>query len=77
MPWVYEEMVTKVVAFIEKEGNVTPAQARDLLGTTRLYTLPLLNHLDGRKITRRERDGRVLTKAYSGRMTIEGKGEQK
>jgi len=42
---------------------MTASQARDLLGTTRKYILPLLEHLDERRITRRIGDERVLATA--------------
>jgi selenocysteine-specific elongation factor len=36
------------------------AEARDVLGATRKYILPLLEHMDTLKITRRLGDQRVL-----------------
>ena len=38
---------------------MTAAEARDVLGTTRKYILPLLEHMDERRITRRVGDERV------------------
>ena len=57
---VYEEMVARIVGWVEREGSITPSQARDLCHTTRRYIMPLLAHLDELKITRRVGDGRVL-----------------
>jgi selenocysteine-specific elongation factor len=49
-----------VIDFIRAHGDMTPAQARDLLGTTRKYMIPLLEYLDNNHITRRHGEGRVL-----------------
>lgn len=56
----YEEMVGWVVGRIGTEGSVTVAQFRDRFGTSRKYALALLEHLDARRVTRREGDARVL-----------------
>ena len=39
---------------------MTAAEARDVLGATRKYILPLLEHMDAQRITRRVGDMRVL-----------------
>ncbi len=56
----YEEAVAKLVAYLRVHGEMTAAEARDVLGTTRKYILPLLEHMDERHITRRMGDIRVL-----------------
>lgn len=56
----YDDMVSKVVDYIKEKGQVTVAEARDILGTSRKYALALLEHMDERKITRRTGDVRVL-----------------
>jgi selenocysteine-specific elongation factor len=56
----YDEAVSKIVAYLREHETLTAAEARDLLGTTRKYVLPLLEHLDERRITRRLGDQRVL-----------------
>lgn len=56
----YEEMVARIRAFIQEEGSITVAQARDLFGSSRKYMLALLEHLDARRVTRRVGDARVL-----------------
>ncbi|HEY0756191.1 MAG TPA: selenocysteine-specific translation elongation factor [Ktedonobacteraceae bacterium] len=56
----YDEMVERVIAYLREHKTMTAAEARDLLGTTRKYVLPLLEHLDERRITRRLGDQRVL-----------------
>jgi selenocysteine-specific elongation factor len=61
----YEEAVAKLVAYLRVHGEMTAAEARDILGTTRKYILPLLEHMDERHITRRTGDIRVLGTALS------------
>lgn len=61
----YEEAVAKLVAYLREHGRMTAAEARDVLGTTRKYILPLLEHMDERRITRRAGDERVLGPAAS------------
>ncbi|CAN0469019.1 unnamed protein product, partial [Phaeothamnion confervicola] len=41
-------------------GSFTPAQARDALGTTRKFLIPLLEHYDAVGFTQRDGDQRVL-----------------
>jgi selenocysteine-specific elongation factor len=55
----YEEAVERIITYLREHGTMTAAEARDLLGTTRKYVLPLLEHLDERRITRRLGDQRV------------------
>jgi len=56
----YEEALVKLLAYLREHGKITAAEARDVLGTTRKYVLPLLEHMDERHITRRAGDERVL-----------------
>ncbi|RME89772.1 MAG: selenocysteine-specific translation elongation factor [Anaerolineae bacterium] len=56
----YEHMVGQVRAYIQKEGKITVAQARDLFQTSRRYVLALLEHLDAIGVTVREGDFRRL-----------------
>ena len=56
----YEEAIAKLVQYLREHGTMTVAEARDVLGATRKYILPLLEHLDTLKITRRLGDERVL-----------------
>jgi selenocysteine-specific elongation factor len=56
----YEEAVGKILAYIREHGRITVAEARNALGTTRKYALPLLEHMDERKMTRRLGDERFL-----------------
>jgi len=56
----YEEAVAKLVAYLQEHHKMTAAEARDVLGTTRKYILPLLEHMDERRITHRVGDERRL-----------------
>ena len=52
--------VAAIVDYLRTHETITAAQARDLLGGTRKYILPLLEYMDAQKITRRRGDERVL-----------------
>jgi selenocysteine-specific elongation factor len=56
----YDEAIKRLLAHIRERGQVTVAEARDMLGATRKYILPLLEHMDERRLTRRVGDERVL-----------------
>ena len=56
----YEEMVRKITSHIKAHGKVTLAEVRDLFHTSRKYAQAFLEYLDGKKITRRVGDERVL-----------------
>jgi selenocysteine-specific elongation factor len=56
----YNEMVERVTSHLKATGKVTLAEVRDMFKTSRKYALALLEHLDGKKITRRVSDERVL-----------------
>jgi selenocysteine-specific elongation factor len=50
----------RIGVFIAEHGGMTPAQFRDLLGTSRKFAVPLLEWFDARGITVRSGDVRVL-----------------
>jgi selenocysteine-specific elongation factor len=60
LPQTYAEMVAWAREQIGATGSLTVAQFRDRFGSSRKYALALLEHLDERKITRRDGDVRVL-----------------
>jgi selenocysteine-specific elongation factor len=60
LPQTYTEMIDWVRAQIGASGSVTVAEFRDRFGSSRKYALALLEHLDERKVTRRQGDARVL-----------------
>jgi selenocysteine-specific elongation factor len=63
----YAEAIAKLVEYLRNHERMTASEARDILGTTRKYILPLLEHMDALHITRRVGDERVLgtTPLYS------------
>jgi selenocysteine-specific elongation factor len=60
---VLGEIEERVVAHIMQHGEITVAVLRDQLGSSRKFTLALLEYFDLRHITRRVGDKRVLTRA--------------
>ena len=56
----YRELTDKIVAHLEDKGSITVADARTMFDTSRKYILPLLEHLDQQRVTRRVGDERVL-----------------
>jgi selenocysteine-specific elongation factor len=58
----YEDMVSKVRAFIAEKGQMTVADARDLFDSSRKYMLALMEHLDATGVTMRDGDYRKLRK---------------
>lgn len=49
----YDRMLSLLKGFFTKKAQMTVAEFRDLLGTTRKYAIPFLEHLDSNKITLR------------------------
>ncbi len=56
----YETMVTKVKSALTQKGQLTLAEIRDLLGTTRKYVQALLERLDAIGVTVRDGEARRL-----------------
>jgi len=56
----YDEAARMLRAHLTKHRTLTVAAARDLLGSSRRYVLPLLEWMDAQKITRRVGDDRIL-----------------
>ncbi len=57
------EAEKRVLDFLSRQGKLGVGDLRDMLGASRKYAIPLLEHLDRRRITRREGDFRVPYKA--------------
>jgi selenocysteine-specific elongation factor len=55
-----EDARLKLVAHLEENERVSPAQFRDLLGVTRKVAIPLLEYFDAQRLTLRVGDDRVL-----------------
>ena len=56
----YQQMVDGITRHLAENGEITVADVRDLLGTSRKYALALMDHLDHVRVTRRVGDVRVL-----------------
>ena len=56
----YQQMVDRVTSHLSEHEQITVADVRDLLGTSRKYALALMDHLDHVRVTRRVGDVRVL-----------------
>ena len=57
---IYEKARELIIDFLRKNKEISVAQTRDLLQTSRKYALPLLDSLDRERVTRRVGDNRVL-----------------
>jgi selenocysteine-specific elongation factor len=56
----YEQMVKIISEYIRENGDISVANVRDVLGTSRKYALALMDYMDHKRITRRVGDTRVL-----------------
>lgn len=56
----YWKMVDRISSHIREHGDITVADVRDLFGTSRKYSLALMDYLDHQRVTRRVGDSRVL-----------------
>jgi selenocysteine-specific elongation factor len=50
----------KVIALLRERKEIGPGDIKDLLGISRKYAIPLLEHLDARRVTVRQGERRVL-----------------
>jgi selenocysteine-specific elongation factor len=50
----------RIVEFLEANETMLASDARDILGTSRKYVVPLLEYFDAKGITKREGDSRTL-----------------
>ncbi len=62
---ILEEIKARVVAHVGAHGEITVAALRDLLGSSRKYTLTVLEYFDIIRLTRRVGDKRVLVRPPS------------
>ncbi|GAB6157791.1 selenocysteine-specific translation elongation factor [Desulfotomaculum varum] len=58
----YRQARQMIIDFLKDHKEISVAQTRDLLNTSRKFTLPLLESLDRERVTRRVGDNRVLIK---------------
>ncbi len=57
-----KEAIDIITQAIREKGAIEAAQFRDLVGTTRKYVIPLLEHLDSLGVTQRVENKRILRK---------------
>jgi selenocysteine-specific elongation factor len=50
----------RVLAFLERHGQIDPNHYKELTGQSRKHTVPLMEYFDAQKLTRREGNVRVL-----------------
>lgn len=55
-----ERIQDRVVALLRERREIGPGDVKDLLGISRKYAIPLLEHLDARRVTARVGEKRVL-----------------
>jgi selenocysteine-specific elongation factor len=55
-----KEIEEKLVAFLREKKEIAPGDFKGLMGITRKYAIPLLEHFDGQRITVRVGERRVL-----------------
>lgn len=56
----FDDSKTLIIKYINEHGNISAAEARDILNTSRKYAVAILENLDNNKITKRIEDVRVL-----------------
>ena len=61
---VYANAVALIQKHFENNTEITLAQCRDILGTSRKYALAFLEHLDSRQVTKLYGDVRRITKGF-------------
>jgi selenocysteine-specific elongation factor len=57
-----EELERRLIDFLKKHGEITTPQFKEMTGTSRKYTIPLIEYFDLSQITVRVGDSRVLRK---------------
>jgi selenocysteine-specific elongation factor len=58
----FEMLEKEIRNYLEKNGKISVAEARDLFNTSRKYILPVLEYLDASGLTKRDGDFRKLKK---------------
>jgi selenocysteine-specific elongation factor len=57
-----EELEGRIVSFLQQNREMTPPQFKEISQVSRKFAIPLLEHFDGKKLTMRVGDKRVLRK---------------
>jgi selenocysteine-specific elongation factor len=55
-----DELRGRLIAFLEREGQINPTQWKELVGQSRKFAIPLAEHFDAQKVTLRVGDLRKL-----------------
>jgi len=55
-----ESAKQRIIEFLKEHGEIGVSEVREMWGTSRKYTVPLLEFLDSQKITKRNGDKRIL-----------------
>ncbi len=59
-----ETLTEKVIAFLEKEGEIDAPRFKEMTGLTRKFSIPILEFFDRTKLTYRVEDKRILRKQH-------------
>ena len=60
----YENAVNMIKNHFNEKNDLTLAECRDILNTSRKYALAFLEHLDGKQVTKMTGDSRVISKGF-------------
>lgn len=61
----YDGLVARTLDFLDRHGGITTQQFKDLMGESRKYVIPFLEHLDDTRVTLRVGEQRVRRQARS------------
>ncbi len=57
-----DELKERLIAFLKKNNEINPTQFKDMTGTSRKYSIPLIEYFDHEQLTVRVGDNRILRK---------------
>jgi selenocysteine-specific elongation factor len=57
-----DDLTARMVSFLEKNQEMTPTQFKDVSRVSRKFAIPLMEYFDGKKVTMRIGDKRILRK---------------
>ncbi|MBN1906395.1 MAG: selenocysteine-specific translation elongation factor [Deltaproteobacteria bacterium] len=57
-----DDLRERLIAFLKKNNEVNPTQFKDMTGTSRKYSIPLIEYFDHEQLTVRVGDNRILRK---------------
>ena len=57
-----KNLEAQLIAFLKEHGEITTPQFKEMTGTSRKYTIPLIEYFDRAQLTVRVGDSRVLRK---------------